>query len=155
MIEVTAVGFIAEKPELQLVGAKRQRKCEFDVVWGRRDFSKRETVYERATFFAWDDDAQRIAELLDKGADVKCIGIQETYMWTPPNETRKRRIVKYRLVWWEKVFRGSQQDRSESHGGQQAPRSERRPDAGDDDEFPYPGNASSEPSQGERNYIKM
>lgn len=160
MIQVTAIGFIAEKPELQLVGAKRQRKCEFDVVWGRRDFAKRETVWERATFFAWDDEAQRLAEMLDKGADVKCVGMQETYTWTPPNETRKRRIVKYRLVWWEKVYRAAP-ERGDGTGAAQAARGDRgatsnRARAGDDP-FPYPGEdaAAGSSSHGERQFIQM
>lgn len=102
MITITASGFIAKKPELQLVGAKRTPKCEFDVVDSRREWrdGQWETVWERATFVAWSEEAEKVAERLDKGYVVTCTGLQETSIWTDSSQT-KRKTVKYKLTAWE------------------------------------------------------
>lgn len=101
MISITASGFIAGKPELQLVGAKRSRKCEFAVVDTRRAFHNGEwqDVWERVTFVAWDEEAERIASTLDKGFTVCCTGLQETSPWTDSAGVTKK-SVKYRLTAW-------------------------------------------------------
>lgn len=101
MITIMASGFIAEKPELLLVGATNTAKCEFDVVSGRREYRKGnpETVWERATFVAWDAEAEKIAERLDRGTSVTCTGLQETSTWTD-GSGQKRRKVKHRLTAW-------------------------------------------------------
>lgn len=86
MISTFASGFIGRKPELLLVGANRRRKVEFDVIWERREKDRRSgewgSVYERATFEAWDDEAEHIAERFDKGTEVTCTGTQRTSKWT-------------------------------------------------------------------------
>ena len=101
MITITAAGFIGEKPELLLVGANNTAKCEFDVVWGRREYKRGEwvTAWERATFVAWEAEAERIAERLDKGSTVTCTGLQETSTWQD-KEGQKHRTTKYRLTAW-------------------------------------------------------
>jgi single-stranded DNA-binding protein len=117
MITITAVGFIPEKPAVVLVGTKRARKCEFDVVWARRVWTNGEwrTCWERATFMAWDDEAEKVAERLDKGNDVTCIGTQETSEWMPSGATKKERRVKYALVSWVKYPKQAA-NRQEGHG---------------------------------------
>lgn len=102
-----AIGFIAEKPELTLVGARQVRKCEFEVVWTRRAHrdGQWQSVYERATFVAWNDQAEACAEQLDKGIDVHCVGEQETSSWTPQGATKPVYRTKYTLHWWQRVGR--------------------------------------------------
>ena len=104
MIKVLATGFIAQKPELQLVGAKRTPKCEFDVCWDRRQFvnGNWEPAWERATFVAWEAEAEKIAERLDKGTTVDCIGVQETSHWVDQSQ-QKRKSIKHRLLAWNIV----------------------------------------------------
>ena len=74
MISAFASGFIGRKPELLLVGKNRRQKVEFDVIWERREKDRATgewgSVYERATFVAWDDDAAQIAERFDKGTQA-------------------------------------------------------------------------------------
>lgn len=103
MISVTAHGFIGEKPQLQVVGASSQ-KVEFDVIWDRRAYSAGEwrTHWERATFFAWGEEAENIASLLEKGDNVSCTGLQETSEWIDKPSQQKRFKTKYRLTAWIK-----------------------------------------------------
>lgn len=106
MITINAAGFIPAKPELQLVGPKRQHKCEFTVVAQRRHFVKGEleTVWERAVFVAWDEEADRIASTLDKGMDVHCTGTQETSKWTDGGG-QQRQTVRFKLLSWQVLRR--------------------------------------------------
>ncbi|MDO8279822.1 MAG: single-stranded DNA-binding protein [Burkholderiaceae bacterium] len=102
MISIFASGFIAGKPELQLVGSKRIRKCEFAVCDIRRAHLNGDwhDVWERVTFVAWDDEAEKIASTLDKGFNVSCTGLQETHEWVDAAGA-KRKVVKYKLTaWW-------------------------------------------------------
>lgn len=103
MINVTATGFIGEKPQLQVVGAISQ-KVEFDVIWNRRSLSGGEwkTIWERATFVAWGEEAEHIAESLDKGSNVSCTGLQETSEWVDRATGQKRSKVKFKLTAWIK-----------------------------------------------------
>lgn len=109
MITCFAHGFIAEKPAVEMVGA-RSCKCEFNVLSSRS--VKRgdgwETVWERATFVAWDDEAERVATRLDKGSRVTCTGTQETSSWNDQSG-KKRYITKYRLTSWSVEQKRQQQ----------------------------------------------
>lgn len=102
MITITAVGFISEKPELQMVGSNSM-KVEFDVVWSRACKGRDgwDTAWERATFAAWNEEAEKLASILEKGAEITCTGTQETSKWTDGNGQRHSR-VKYRLTAWNK-----------------------------------------------------
>lgn len=119
MISVTAFGFIGEKPQLQMVGANHQ-KVEFDVIWPRRVFSAGEwkTVWERATFVAWAEEAEQIAFSLEKGNEVSCTGIQETSEWTD-KAGQKRSKVKYKLTAWIKQYNKPPRPQGDSpHAGE-------------------------------------
>jgi len=107
MMTLNAVGFVPDKPELTLVGSKGRRKCEFDVVSSRRENRNGEwvDVWERATFVAWEEDAQRCAEKLEAGMDIHAVGLQETSSWTPQGATKPVYRTKYRLLHWERVGR--------------------------------------------------
>lgn len=100
MISIFAHGFIGKKPELLLLGTNRRRKVEFDVIWERREKDRGSgewvSIYERATFVAWDEDAEHIAERFDKGTEVTCTGTQRTSKWTP-KEGPERTYKKYDL----------------------------------------------------------
>jgi single-stranded DNA-binding protein len=119
VITTIAVGFIAEKPEVVILGAKGARKCEFDVIWGRRALKNNEwvTVWERATFVAWNDEAEKVAERLEKGSNVTCTGTQETDSWVPQGGGSKQYRVKYALTSWIKYPK--QQPPSKDGQGQQ------------------------------------
>ena len=116
MISVTATGFIGEKPQLQVVSATSQ-KVEFDVIWGRRAFSAGQwkTAWERATFVAWGEEAERIAGSLDKGSNVSCTGLQETSDWAD-RDGNKRSKVKFRLTAWIKHHNPRPQDAAPQSG---------------------------------------
>jgi single-stranded DNA-binding protein len=116
MISVTATGFIGEKPQLQVVSASSQ-KVEFDVIWGRRAFSAGQwkTAWERATFVAWGEEAERIAGSLDKGNNVSCTGLQETSEWTD-RDGNKRSKVKFKLTAWIKHHNPRPQDAAPQSG---------------------------------------
>lgn len=120
MITCFAHGFIPDKPTVELIGANKA-KCEFTVVSQRsvRRGENWETVWERAIFVAWDEEAERVASRLDKGTNVTCTGNQETSHWTDASGA-KRYITKYRLTSWvvEKHGSGksSGEDRSLSGG---------------------------------------
>ena len=106
MISIFATGFLDRKPELELVGAKRAHKCLFDVIWERRKFKDGEwvSVWERATFEAWDDLADKVASTLDRGFTVNCTGTQETSEWHAGDGSR-RKAVRYQLATWSVVRR--------------------------------------------------
>lgn len=115
MITVCAHGFVGEKPELQRVSSK-SHKVEFDVVSQRsvrnRESQQWEKVWERATFVAWDEEAEKIASTLDKGNTVTCTGLQETSSWLDSATGKKQYRTKYKLTAWSKEY----QARSESGG---------------------------------------
>ena len=125
MISITAAGFIGEKPELLLVGSNNTAKCEFDVVWGRREYKRGEwvTAWERATFVAWEAEAEKIAERLDKGFNVTCTGLQETSTWQD-KAGQKHRTIKYRLTAW--IVESRHAPSQEEHGQREQPA--RQPD---------------------------
>lgn len=116
MITVTATGFMGEKPQLQVVGTTSQ-KVEFDVIWGRRAFSAGQwkTAWERATFVAWGEEAERVAGSLDKGSNVSCTGLQETSEWAD-RDGNKRSKVKFRLTAWIKHHNPRPQDAASQPG---------------------------------------
>lgn len=127
MITVTAVGFISEKPQLVPVTANSQ-KCEFDVVWGRsaKEAGTWVTKWERATFVAWNEEAERIATQFEKGHDVTCTGVQETSTWEDRQSGQKRFKVKYRLTAWNRHFQpqgggGNRSDRDARPAAPQQP----------------------------------
>lgn len=101
MISCFASGFIAEKPAVLMVSAN-QCKCEFTVLWSRpvRRDGVWETVWERAVFVAWDEEAERVASRLDKGSRVTCTGTQETSSWLDGASQQRRYKTIYRLASW-------------------------------------------------------
>lgn len=107
MIAVFATGFIPKKPELEYLGPRRTRKCTFAVVWERRARVAGDwvSVYERATFEAWDDEAERVASTLDRGFTVTCSGTQTSSDWTDGSGAN-RRTVRYKLTDWNILRRG-------------------------------------------------
>ena len=126
MISITASGFIAGKPELQIVGTKRARKCEFAVVDTRRALQNGtwQDVWERVTFVAWDEEAERIASTLDKGFHVSCTGLQETNHWED-SAGGKHKSVKYKLTAWSierKPRQSNDRDAAPPGGAQQQER---------------------------------
>ena len=127
MITRFAHGFIAEKPTVEMVGL-RSCKCEFNALWSRRE--KRgdawETVWERATFVAWDDEAERVASRLDKGSRVTCTGTQETKSGNDPTG-KKRYITKYRLTSWSVEPQRQQQVGEDRSMGARPPQQDRQP----------------------------
>lgn len=126
MISIFASGFITGKPELQLVGTKRLRKCEFAVVATRRALQNGtwQDVWERATFVAWDEEAEKIASTLDKGFQVSCTGTQETNHWED-SAGGKHKSVKYKLTAWSierKPRQSNDRDAAPPGGAQQQER---------------------------------
>lgn len=119
MITITASGFLGEKPILQFV-SKEHRKVEFDVISPRRVYrdGEWETVWERATFVAWDAEAEKVCMQLDKGSDVVCTGLQMTDDWVDRDQ-QKRRSIKYSLTAWEKRFSRAPQGNQSQDGGRQ------------------------------------
>lgn len=100
MMSISATGFLVEKPELQYVGSN-STKCEFTVLAPRqtRRNNEWETVWERAVFVAWGEEAEIIASRMDKGSNVVCIGTQETSSWVD-HQGQKRYMTKYKLSAW-------------------------------------------------------
>lgn len=119
MITISAVGFLAEKPVLKMIGGGH-RVCDLTVLSSRSERRQGEwvKVWERAVFVAWDDEAERIASRLEKGSDVVCTGTQETQCWSPKGSTEKRYTTKYRLTAWQVLPRNREpQGGDESQGG--------------------------------------
>jgi single-stranded DNA-binding protein len=125
MFLVTAIGFIASKPHLQFISTTFQ-KVEFDVVAERSVKVKGEWVtrWERATFFAFNEEAENIASTLDKGHEVVCTGLQETDEWFDSASQTKRTKVKYKLSTWQIKYSRRAQSRDE---GSQRLDPDRRP----------------------------
>ena len=128
MITVFAHGFVGEKPELQRVG--KTHKVEFDVVSQRsvrnKESQQWDKVWERATFVAWDDEAERIASTLDKGNNVTCTGVQETSSWVD-NAGKKQYRTKYKLTAWNKEFQPRADSASRGDSGNVRSQSHQRP----------------------------
>jgi len=128
MITIVAEGFLAENPAVELIG--QSRKCEITVLWARsaRKGSEWVTVWERAIFVAWDDEAERLASMLEKGSDVACTGVQETSTWIDRTGAT-RYSTRYRLTYWLKKHRAqstrNQQDadprEGRGHGAERTP----------------------------------
>jgi single-stranded DNA-binding protein len=119
MISIFASGFIPAKPELLLVGNKRRKKCDFTVVDSRRAWVDGgwETVWERVVFVAWDEEAEKVASMLDKGTNVSCTGVQETSKWSD-GSGQTRQAVKYRLTAWQIDRRGRAGEGSDTRDSQ-------------------------------------
>ncbi|PKO68713.1 MAG: hypothetical protein CVU22_07365 [Betaproteobacteria bacterium HGW-Betaproteobacteria-16] len=152
MITVHAIGFVADKPVLTVI---RQNlcKCEFTVLSSRKERRSSETIWERANFVAWNEDAERIASMLERGSNVACYGRQETSSWVGDDGT-KRYATKYRLTDWEFLAiksAGSASNPSEARQpsrAPEAPRNQMPPGGG----TPPPGAShrwrSAEPDEG-------
>lgn len=122
MITIAATGFTGEKPQLVVVGNGFQ-KCEFDIVSSRRTKIDgiMQTVWERASFIAWGDEAEQIATYVERGNTLFCTGVQETSSWTD-GAGAKRYKVRYGLTAWHKVPVQRPQHQQDAHpqpGGQQ------------------------------------
>ena len=122
MITITAAGFLAEKPVLTVVSPTKC-VCEFTVLSSRQKLrgGERLKVWERAVFFVWGEEAEKVAKYLDKGSDVVCTGLQETDSWTPKGTTETRFITKYKLTSWELQHRSQAQLRPEDSRGNNRP----------------------------------
>lgn len=127
MITCFAHGFLAEKPTIEMVGA-RSCKCEFNVLWSRsvKRGEAWDTVWERATFVAWDEEAERVASRLDKGSRVTCTGTQETHSWNDQTG-KKRYITKYRLTSWSVEPQRQQQQGEGRSSAPRSPQQDRQP----------------------------
>ena len=101
MISISVSGVLVAKPFVELVGADSSRKCEFTVFDLRRVrvAGQWQPVWERVVFVAWDEEADRVALIMNKGAHVSCTGLQESHQWMDPQGER-RLSVKYRLTAW-------------------------------------------------------
>lgn len=102
MIVITAIGFIGEKPRLNIF--TNSMNCEFDVVATRREKQGGDwvNVYERASFVVWGEEAERVASRLDCGHVVTATGRQKTSKWTDDGGSQRSK-VKYELLSWERM----------------------------------------------------
>lgn len=116
MFSITATGFVAEKPMLEYL-SRDTRVVEFDVVSSRRGYVAGEwkTFWERATFVAWNDEAEKICAILDKHSNVFCTGLQETSEWVDKESGKKRYKTKYRLTAWTKEYQHQTQTGDSNH----------------------------------------
>lgn len=95
MITITAVGYCKEKPSLRVFQSGAQ-KCEFEVVdksFRKVGDNKWEPIYEAATFVAWGDQAQLIAEKLEAGTNLEATGRQETSHWIDEAGKHRSRVL--------------------------------------------------------------
>jgi len=106
MITVTAFGHVAKQPELKVI-SPTAKKCEFDVLDKRsvKEAGEWVEVVESATFVAWGDDAEYLAERLVPGRELEVVGIQETSRWMDGDVQRKR--ITYRVVHFHFRRRGN------------------------------------------------
>jgi single-stranded DNA-binding protein len=106
MISINVTGILVAKPYVEHIGDGGGRRCEFTVFDLRRIrvSGQWQPVWERVVFVAWDGEADRVALIMDKGANVSCIGMQETHYWIGPRGER-RLSVKYRLTAWSINYR--------------------------------------------------
>lgn len=106
MISISVTGVLVAKPFVELVGDSNSRRCEFTVFDMRRlrVSGQWQPVWERVVFVAWDEEADRVALIMNKGTHVSCTGLQETHQWVDPQGDR-RLSVKYRLTAWSVNYR--------------------------------------------------
>jgi single-stranded DNA-binding protein len=106
MISISVSGVLVAKPYVLAVGDGTRRKCEFTVFDLRRVrvAGQWQPVWERVVFVAWDEEADRVAMILNKDSHVSCTGLQETHHWLNPQGER-RLAVKYRLTAWSVNYR--------------------------------------------------
>jgi single-stranded DNA-binding protein len=106
MISISVTGVLVAKPFVEHVGDSNIHRCEFTVFDMRRMrvSGQWQPVWERVVFVAWDDEADRVALIMNKGAHVSCTGLQETHQWVDPQGER-RLSVKYRLTAWSVNYR--------------------------------------------------
>ena len=106
MISISVSGVLVAKPQVVNVGSGNSRKCEFTVFDLRRVRvgDTWQPVWERVVFVAWDDEADRVALIMNKGAHVSCTGLQETHQWVD-QQGERRLAVKYRLTAWSINYR--------------------------------------------------
>lgn len=121
MISISVSGFLVARPQVLAVGEGNSRKCEFAVFDMRRlrVAGQWQPVWERVVFVAWDDEAERVALIMTKGAHVSCTGLQETQQWVDPQGER-RLSVKYRLTAWSVNYRQRLPEPIQSNGGPQS-----------------------------------
>lgn len=121
MISISVSGLLVAKPSVQLVGDGNSRKCEFTVFDLRRlrVSGQWQPVWERVVFVAWDDEADRVALIMNKGAHVSCTGLQETHQWLDAQGER-RLAVKYRLTAWSVNYRQRLPEPVRLNGGPQS-----------------------------------
>jgi single-stranded DNA-binding protein len=101
MMTITATGFIPQQPELLIVGDRHARRCEVAVVdsrWISVDGTA-QRIWERVVFVAWDEQAEKLASILEIGSHVCCTGLLETHHWTDKKGNR-RSTPRYRLTAW-------------------------------------------------------
>jgi single-stranded DNA-binding protein len=114
MISISVSGVLVAKPQVVHVGSSISRKCEFTVFDLRRVrvADAWQPVWERVVFVAWDDEADRVALIMSKGAHVSCTGLQETHQWVD-RQGERRLAVKYRLTAWSVNYRQRWSDPSQ------------------------------------------
>ena len=125
MIHLTAYGYVPQQPKLVMVNTNNA-KVEFEIL-DRRSVKVNgqwETVFESATFVAWNEDAERIAEMFTMGREVWAVGRQETSRYEQDG-VKKRRVL-YRVVDYGVIRRPKDESGGGQRGGQgnQADRAE-------------------------------
>ncbi len=122
MISISVSGVLVAKPQVVYVGSSNSRKCEFTLFDMRRVrvADTWQPVWERVVFVAWDDEADRVALIMNKGAHVSCTGLQETLQWVD-QQGERRLAVKYRLTAWSINYRQRWTEPARSVGPQPAP----------------------------------
>jgi single-stranded DNA-binding protein len=96
MITITAVGRLAQQPEVKLLPGGPV--CEFRVLSSR--YAKNEEVVEAVSFFCYDAMAEDFASRMVKGQEIQATGVQETSRWVGGNGEAKS-FVRYRLTWFQ------------------------------------------------------
>lgn len=121
MISISVSGFLVARPQVLAVGEGNSRKCEFAVFDMRRlrVSGQWQPVWERVVFVAWDEEADRVALIMSKGAHVSCTGLQETHQWVDPQGER-RLAVTYRLTAWSVNYRQRLPEPVRPNGGPQS-----------------------------------
>jgi single-stranded DNA-binding protein len=127
-------------------------KVEFEILDRRsvKVSGQWENVFESATFVAWNEDAERIAEMFTSGREVWAIGRQETSRYEV--EGVKKRRITYRVVDWG-IVRRKEEGAGEQRGGQgqaaEGTRPRQQPAAAPKQRFArQPGGEDRKPPQG-------
>lgn len=97
MIVVNGNGRLAATPVLKPL--QDGCVCEFRLLSSR--FARGEQITEAATFFCFDQEAERFCEMAEQGQFVFATGIQETSYWVDRVSQERKSFVKYRLTGWE------------------------------------------------------